>query len=241
MKSINIIKKAFVYLCSIVVLCLCATAFIACDSSILRSDKIFIDDFSETYIISVKAKVKHHSTLPDASRAFEYSKGLDKLYESIIDTPPYNRCVRKENDMLFVDFASGTRIYSCIIYPGANKNQYVVHSMTYALGQWAIHQPIFFPAYSLNREISTQDDVNTTYSCSFSIEELKQYYTERGYLAEIQDNKLQVVCLLSYPRDLSETSHIANKAVSWSIVYESENLIRFADVSNDYPIHIVMP
>lgn len=237
MKKIVIFRKAIIYLCSVVLLCLCATAFLACDSTISTSDKIFIDDFSETYTISVKAKVKKHSTLPNASRSFEYGKGLDKLYESIISTPPYNQFVHKENDMIFVDLVSNTRIYSCIIYPGENKNQYIVHSMTYALGKWANYQSIFFPAYSLNREISSQDDANTSYTCAFSIEDLKQYYTERGYLAEIQDNKLRIVCLLSYPNTFSENAS-SRKAVSWSIVYESENCIRFADVSNEYPIHI---
>lgn len=240
MKNIVIFRKAIIYLCTIVLLCLCATAFLACDNTISTSDKIFIDDFSETYTISVKAKVKNHSTLPNASRSFEYGKGLDALYESIISTPPYSQFVRKENDMIFVDLASNTRIYSCIIYPGENKNQYIVHSMTYALGKWANNQSIFFPAYSLDREISSQDDADTKYNCAFSIEELKRYYTERGYLAEIQDNKLCIVCLLSYPYTFSKNPD-RRKAVSWSIVYESKNCIRFTDVSNDYPIHIVMP
>lgn len=235
----SIIRKTFIYLCSFVMLCLCMATFLACDNTISTSDQIFIDDFSETYTISIKAKVRNHSTLPNASRSFEYSKGLDKLYESIIDAPPYSQFVRKENNMIFVDFRSDKRIYSCIIYPGASKNQYIVHSMTYALGEWANYQSIFFPAYSLNREISTQDDASTSYTCSFSIEELQRYYTERGYLAEIQDNKLCVVCLLTYPYTFAENAD-NRKAVSWSIVYEEEYLIRFADVSNDYPLYIVM-
>lgn len=87
----------------------------------------------------------------------------------------------------------------------------------------------------MDKEISPYDDVETVYQCSYDIETLKEYYIQRGYYAEIQNDTLKVVCMLIYPSVFEgEEGEFGRKAISWSIVYEDENAIRFADVSNRY-------
>ena len=232
-KQINQLKLAIGVLA---IVCYCSIALMACNDALSNSDKIYINDFSDTYTISVKAKVKNHSTLPGATRTFEYGKGLDKLYESIVATPPYDGWVRLENNIIFVDIVEQWgRIYSCIIYPSQEKNTYMVDSMTYVLGNWADNRSIFFPAYTLDKKISFNDDEGTTYQCSLSIEELKTYYTQRGYWAEINDNELRVVCLLRYPSVFEgKAGAFGRKAISWSIIYDDDRTIRFADICDRY-------
>lgn len=229
-------KSIICLLCIFVIMCINATALSACNDTVAISNKIYIDDFSGTYTISVKAKVKNHSTLPNAERTFEYNKSIDELYATIIGNPPYNQFVHKKNDIIFVDIISACdRVYSCIIYKSEGSNTFTVHSLTYTLGGWANHQAIFFPAYSLNKEISPYDTADTVYQCSYDIETLKEYYIQRGYYAEIQNDTLKVVCLLIYPSVFKgEEGQFGRKAISWSIVYEDKNTIRFADVSNQY-------
>ena len=230
MKSKRLFGKVALVVFALIIASLSAISLMACNDTKAYSNEIFIEDFSETYTISVKAKVRNHSILPEGSRTFEYSKGFDKLYE-VIKSESLNGSALKDGDIIFIDQSVNGRTYSCIIYPTGEKNKYVVHSMTYRLGEWANRMQIFFPAYLLDKEISYNDSESTTYQCEYNIQALSGYYTQRGYYTTITDNVLHVVCLLRYP---STFSNGLEKAISWSIVYENENTIRFADISNEY-------
>ena len=228
MKSKRLFGKVALIVFALMIVSLSAISLMACNDTKAYSNEIFIEDFSETYTISVKAKVRNHSILPEGSRTFEYSKGFDKLYEAI-NNAPQNGSALKYGDIIFIDQHFNGRTYSCIIYPTGEKNKYVVHSMTYKLGEWANRMKIFFPAYLLDKEISYYDSESTTYQCEYNIQALRGYYIQRGYYATINDNILHVICLLRYPSTFE-----VEKAISWSIVYENENTIRFADISNEY-------
>lgn len=116
MKNKRLISRVLLLVCSLILVCFSGFTLLACNDTKANSTEIFIDDFSGTYTISVKAKVKNHSTLPNATRSFEYGKGIEKLYECIIATPPYNQYVRIENNIIFIDLVgTGNRTYSCII------------------------------------------------------------------------------------------------------------------------------
>ena len=238
MKNKRLISRVLLLVCSLILVCFSGFTLLACNDTRANSTEIFIDDFSGTYTISVKAKVKNHSTLPNATRSFEYGKGIEKLYECIIATPPYNQYVRIENNIIFIDLVgTGNRTYSCIIYPSKEKNTYIIDSMTYTLGEWAKHQAIFFPAFTLNKEINPYDNADTKYQCTYNINDLKTYYHERGYYTEIEDNKLKVICLLRYPSVFEgNDGEFGRKAISWSIIYENENTIRFSDAANQYVV-----
>jgi len=236
MRNKRLLGKALLLVCTFAIVCLSGISLLACNDVKSTSKEIFIDDFSGTYTISVKAKVKNHSILPNAFRTFEYAYGIDKLYDTIIKAPHYSQFVHIDNDIIFVDLVdSGNRTYSCIIYPSDKKNTFIVHSMTYTLGQWANHQSLFFPAYTLDKDINPSDSETTTYICEYDIETLKEYYIKRGYYAEIKNNTLYVICLLRYPSVFEgEEGEYGRKAISWSVIYESDNSIRFADVENKY-------
>ncbi len=227
-KNLNII----IVLCA--TLLICVAMLCACNDTKKFSDEIFITDFSETKEITIEVDVKNHSILPDFSRVFEYKKDINKLYEEIVSSPK-NRNVRLENGVIIVDKYYSCRYYSCIIYKDAgDNNKYIVHSMAYSLGEWADNKAIFFPAYTLDKEISSSDDANTVYNCKMGINELKNYYTERGYLATITDNVLRVVTIQRYPTKFE--GYYGDKALAWSVVYVSENQIKFADIGDEFEI-----
>ncbi|MCM1306644.1 MAG: hypothetical protein NC037_03040 [Bacteroides sp.] len=224
-----------VILAMLVMIFICSSVMIlsACNDTRTFSNEIFINDFSETYTISIPVKVKHHSILPDSGRSFEYSKGFDKLYNEISKSTLIGDTY-KVNDNIVVDVLAYDRKYSCIIYPLGEKNKYMVHSMSYMLGEWAGYKEIFFPSYKLDREISSSDSESATYQCSYTIAALASYYKERGYYSAVSENVLHVVCLLKYPSVFIGGDDNYGKAISWSIVYDSEHTIRFADVANRY-------
>ena len=208
----------------------CASVFVGCNDTRNFSKEIFVRDFSDTYTISLKVNVRKHTYFPNAFNTFEYKKGIGSLYDEIGWV-----AYRKDNTIV-VDVSDGDRLYSCMIYPSGVSNEYIVHSMTYTLGEWADYQAIFFPRYWLDREISSDDGADTVYQCSSKINVLQSYYRERGYYAQIDGNTLKVVCMLKYPSVfIGEVGEYGHRAISWSVVYESENTVRFADVSNEYP------
>ena len=221
-----------------VICCVCATILWGCNDTISYSKTIFIDDFSDTYTISIPVKVKNHSVLPEPKRVFEYSKGYDKLYETI-SASSYASSVYKSGDKIIIDIRGvAGRMYSCMIYQAGEKNKYIVDSMTYVL-EWANNRSIFFPSYLLNKGIAPSDAEGTIYRCEFDIEALKNYYVERGYYAQIDGNTLKVVCMLRYPNSsFGDESNYGYKAIAWSVVYENENDIRFSDISDDYNIRL---
>ncbi len=221
-----------------VICCVCATILWGCNDTISYSKTIFIDDFSDTYTISIPVKVKNHSVLPEPKRVFEYSKGYDKLYEAI-SASSYASSVYKSGDKIIIDIRGvAGRMYSCMIYQAGEKNKYIVDSMTYVL-EWANNRSIFFPSYLLNKGIAPSDAEGTIYRCEFDIEALKNYYVERGYYAQIDGNTLKVVCMLRYPNSsFGDESNYGYKAIAWSVVYENENDIRFSDISDDYNIRL---
>lgn len=231
-------KKKFFYFCilSLISIVSVAFAFTACNDTHAFSKYIFVRDFSETYTVSVKVNVKNHTEIWDRGYDyFEYNKGVDALYAKIMDTPPNNAYVTRKGDLFFVDEQANGRIYSCIIYPSEEKNTFLVHSMTYTLGEWANNMAIFFPAYTLDKPIDCKDSADTVYKCSLKIDALAQYYEERGYMTSTNSNVLKIVCMLRYPSKFpGELGSFGHKAVSWSIIYESESSIRFADVSDGY-------
>lgn len=232
MKNKRFAIKVLYCICVIFIVCFCLITATACNNKIRFSKEIFITDFSETYRISIKVSVKNHLNLPEPALSFEYGKGMDKLLEDINDSP--SGCsARKDNNVILVDCYDNDRIYSCIIYPSGVKNEYIIHSLSYNLGEWAENRAIFFPAYTLDREINGLNDAEaTTYDCSMNIDDLKNYYTQRGYYAEISDNALRVVCLIRYP----SAFEYQDKAISWTVVYEDTNTIRFKDVTNEYKL-----
>jgi len=232
-------KRAFskiAALCvSIALICICIMTLFACNDTKHLSKEISIRDFSDTHTISVKVSVRNHTCAPNAFQTFEYGKGFDKLYEAIKEDSVYRNSVQKDNGIIVIDFADNVRTYSCIIYPSGQADKYVIHSMTYTLGKWADYQAIFFPSYLLDKEISPDDGAETTYRCAYKIDALAGYYKTRGYYAEISDNKLKVVCMLRYPTTFKgQDGEYGRKAVAWTVVYENDTLIRFADVSNSY-------
>ena len=215
---------------AIVVICACAGAFVACNDTRNFSKEIFVRDFSDTYTISVKVNVQKHTYYPNDYNTFEYKKGIDSLREEI------GYLAYMKDDFIIINAEDNGRKYSCIIYRSGEANKYIVHSMAYVLGDWAEHQAIFFPRYCLDREISPNDGADTVYQCDYKINTLAAYYRERGYYAKIVGNTLKVVCLLKYPSVFSGTvGDYGHRAISWSVVYENENSVRFADVSSDYP------
>ena len=229
----NAVVKMIAMIIAIAVVCICAFTFVACNDTRNFSKEIFVRDFSDTYTISLNVNVRHHTYWPNSYNVFEYKKGIDNLYDEI-----WNEChvAYMRNDTIVVDVSDGNRYYSCMIYPSGEKNKYIIHSMTYTLGEWADNQAIFFPGYWLDKEISSNDGADTVYQCAYKIEALASYYRERGYYAEIEGNTLKVVCLLKYPSVFpGEVGEYGHRAISWSVVFESENTVRFADVSSDYP------
>ena len=222
--------KSISMIIAFAVVCLCASVFVACNDTRNFSKEIFVRDFSDTYTISVPVNVRKHTYFPNNYNTFEYKKGIESLYKEI------GYMAYMKDDIIVVNAEDNGRKYSCIIYQSAESNKYVVHSMTYVLGEWAEHQAIFFPSFWLDKEISPDDSANTVYQCTGKIDLLASYYRERGYYAQIDGNTLKVVCLLKYPSVFSGTvGEYGHRAISWSVVYEDENAVRFADVSNEYP------
>lgn len=226
----NSAVKLISLISAVAVICACAAVFVACNDTRNFSKEIFVRDFSDTYTISVKVNVRKHTYFPNDYNTFEYKKGIKSLYNEI----GYTAYMR--DDIIVINAEDNGRKYSCIIYQSGEPNKYVVHSMTYALGEWAEHQAIFFPSFWLDEEISPNDGADTVYQCACKIDMLASYYRERGYYAEIDGNTLKVVCLLKYPSVFNGTvGEYGHRAISWSVVYEDENSVRFADVSGDYP------
>lgn len=228
-------KKFYSIIAVILLLAICILVLVACNDTISHSNKIFVTDFSETQEISVEVNVKNHTDFPNVKNYFEYKKDIDSLYEKI-SSKPKNGDVRLVDNTIIIDKHKDGRCYSCIIYK-YDDNRYIVHSMTYTLGEWANNLAIFFPSYTLDKQISKTDDENTLYHCSLDINALKEYYSEHGYYTEIKDNELRVICLLRYPDKHSNYyTEGSDKALSWSIVYKDDNTIGFSNVVDDYQL-----
>lgn len=218
------------------ILSICILILPACDDTISHSDKIFITDFSETQEISVEVSVKNHTDFPSVKNYFEYKEDINSLYEKISSKPKNGNARLIDNTIIIDKNKEDGRCYSCIIYKWKD-NTYIVHSMTYSLGELANNLAIFFPSYTLDKQISNTDDKNTTYHCTFDINALKEYYNAHGYYTEIRDNELRVVCLLRYPNKHSNYHTDGNnKALSWSIVYKDDNTISFSNVVDCYQL-----
>ena len=192
MKRNATVKTIAAAIISVLILGILSLTLFACNDTLSNSKEIFVYDFSETYKISIKVAVKNHTYFPSEYNRFEFSKGIDKLYEKISET---TSTARRQGDVIIIDRFADCRKYSCIIYP-LSEGSFAIHPMCYTLGEWADNQAIFFPSFTLDKEIKSTDGENETYECSYNIENLQAYYNERGYKADIDGNVLKVVCLL---------------------------------------------
>ena len=77
---------------------------------------------------------------------------------------------------------------------------------------------------------SSKDIADVTYMCSLTIEELKEYFKQRGYKTEISDNVLSVTSLRTYP----EKTPGEFTALGVKIKYLNEKELQFVGFIEEY-------
>ena len=111
-----------------------------------------------------------------------------------------------------------------------NYTRYVIDSMGCRLKSGETSKEVFFPEHLLSSRIDSSKDIaDVTYMCSLTIEELKEYYKQRGYKTEISDNVLSVTSLKTYPEKNS-----SDKTLGVKIKYLNEKELQFVGFIEEY-------
>ncbi|UKI13652.1 MAG: hypothetical protein L6V85_05330 [Clostridiales bacterium] len=156
--------------------------------------------------------VKNHSRLAptDGKQSFCYKGDLKTLCDDINDRNNMQSVIVNDRIVIDVKKKPSSLTFSFVIYKDndervkvpKNHTRYVIDSMGCRLKSREATRikRVFFPEHLLSSRIDSSKDIaDVTYMCSLTIEELKEYYKQRGYKTEISDNVLSVTSLRTYP------------------------------------------
>lgn len=229
-------KRKILIVCFLALLIIFPFVFSGCSS---KSNMIYCDDFTTTYRVNLMLDVKNRTRFAptDGKQAFCYKGDLQTLCDDINDRNNMQCVIVNDRIVIDVKKLPLSLTFSFVIYKEndervkvpKNYSRYVIDSMGYRLKIGEKSMTVFFPEYLLNNKIDSSKDISdVTYMCSFTIEELKEYFKQRGYKTEIDDKVLSVMSLKTYPEKIPE------KALGVKIKYLNERELQFIDFIDEY-------
>ena len=228
-------KRKILIVCFLALLIIFPFVFSGCSS---KSNMIYCDDFTTTYKVNLMLNVKNRTRFAptDGKQAFCYKGDLQTLCDD-----RNNMQFVIVNDRIVIDVKKLplSLMFSFVIYKEndervkvpKNYTRYVIDSMGCRLKSGETSKEVFFPEHLLSSRIDSSKDIaDITYMCSLTIEELKEYYKQRGYKTEISDNVLSVTSLRTYP----EKNPGEFTALGVKIKYLNEKELQFVGFIEEY-------
>ena len=228
-------KNKYLIVCFLALMIIFPFVFSGCNP---KSKNIYCDDYTTTYRVNLSLNVKNRTKLApsDGKQAFCYKGDLKTLCDDINEKNNLNSVI--VNDRIVIDVKTLAATCSFVIYKDndesakvpKNYSRYVIDSMGCRLKSGETSKEVFFPEHLLSGKIDSSKDIaDVTYMCSLTIEELKEYYKQRGYKTEISDNVLSVTSLKTYPEKNS-----SDKTLGVKIKYLNEKELQFVGFIEEY-------
>lgn len=230
-------KRKILIVCFLALLIIFPFVFSGCSS---KSNMIYCDDFTTTYRVNLMLDVKNRTRFAptDGKQAFCYKGDLQTLCDDINDRNNMQFVIVNDRIVIDVKKLPLSLTFSFVIYKEndervkvpKNYTRYVIDSMGCRLKSGETSKEVFFPEHLLSSMIDSSKDIaDVTYMCSLTIEELKEYYKQRGYKTEISDNVLSVTSLKTYPEKNS-----SDKTLGVKIKYLNEKELQFVGFIEEY-------
>ena len=187
-------------------------------------------------MLNVKNRTRFAPT--EGKQAFCYKGDLQTLCDDINDRNHMQSVIVNDRIVIDVKKLPLSLMFSFVIYKEndervkvpKNYTRYVIDSMGCRLKSGETSKEVFFPEHLLSSRIDSSKDIaDVTYMCSLTIEELKEYYKQRGYKTEISDNVLSVTSLKTYPEKNS-----SDKTLGVKIKYLNEKELQFVGFIEEY-------
>lgn len=229
-------KRKYLIVCFLALLIIFPFVFSGCSS---KSNMIYCDDFTTTYKVNLMLDVKNRTRFAptDGKQAFCYKGDLQTLCDDLNDRNNMQSVIVNDRIIIDVKKKPSSLTFSFVIYKEndetvkvpKNYTRYVIDSMGCRLKSGETSKEVFFPEHLLNSKIDSSKDIaDVTYTCSLTIEELKEYYKQRGYKTEISDNVLSVTSLRTYPEIPGD------RTLGVKIKYLNEKELQFVGFIEEY-------
>ena len=231
-------KRKILIVCFLALLIIFPFVFSGCSS---KSNMIYCDDFTTTYRVNLMLDVKNRTRFAptDGKQAFCYKGDLKTLCDDLNDRNNMESVIVNDRIVIDVKKLPSSLTFSFVIYKEndetvkvpKNYTRYVIDSMGCRLKSREATRikRVFFPEHLLSGKIDSSKDIaDVTYMCSLTIEELKEYYKQRGYKTEISDNVLSVTSLRTYPEIRDD------RTLGVKIKYLNEKELQFVGFIEEY-------
>lgn len=212
-------KKRFLAVATVIlVVVVCLATLIGCDGSARNVKYVGCEDFLfDTGVNITMSKRLPKVCFLSGREPIKYNKSLSELYELMQMQDGYTKTLY--DDYILIETTNNGTLYTWGIFTASvfgkdyeGEYNYVFTNMGVDVNKVG-YGLFFFPIYTMNEPLLTWND-GEHYTCYITIEELADFYTQHGIVANIEGNVLTATAQVGYVESKTEEQ--------WYVTYHSE-------------------